>query len=183
MIDYKAIKLVVFDLDGVLTDGHYYVGDRGEVSKSFYTRDFYAIAELVKYDIQVLILTQSHDKVIERQIERIREHSAWWKIICNDNKLLLKTGVVYKNEYLSCIAKEYSISYDDIAYMGDAENDLPCMKEVGITACPSDAVPIIKENSNYISDFAGGQGCVYDFVMHILKERTRKENENITTKN
>ena len=174
MINFARIRLVAFDVDGVLTDGHYYVSETGKVKKSFYTRDFYAIEQLLKNEIYVLIITQSHDLVILSQIHRICDHSGFWRGCWKKDGIRYETGINDKYEKLKEIMQEKKIRIEDVAYMGDAENDLECMKKVAITACPSDAIDIIKENSNYISDYDGGHGCVYDFVMYILKEREKE---------
>ena len=75
-LKYKNIKICCFDVDGVLTDGSYQVFETGEFSKTFYTRDFDAIAHLLKNGIKVVIITTSHDNVILRQIKRIRTTSS-----------------------------------------------------------------------------------------------------------
>ena len=85
MIRFNDIKICVFDLDGTLTDGTYQVFEDGGFSKTFYTRDFDAISQLLKNGIKVIIMTTSHDEVILQQIKRIRQHSSMavlWRRSC-----------------------------------------------------------------------------------------------------
>ncbi len=188
MIDFSQIKTVFIDVDNCLTDGKYIISSKGEVSKSFYTKDFYAISRLLELNITVVICTQSSAGVINAQIERICNESNDWKKWRKNKKLLILTGVEYKILVLMKYYKKYVKNVRNykvyepecdyttyikncVAYFGDAENDLECMKEVCYTGCPLDAIPEVKEESNYISEFSGGNGCVYDFCMHILKKR------------
>ena len=60
------------------------------------------------------------------------------------------------------------MSWHNIAYFGDADNDLECMMNAGISGCPNDAFPHIKEKVDFVSKLPGGSGCFYDFVRNIL---------------
>lgn len=177
MITFSNIKIVCFDCDGVLTDGIYQISEEtGMVTKSFYTRDFYAIEQLLRNDIAVFIVTQSHDKVIHTQVSRIARHSDFWSDCFNDGRLKVMTSIENKQEAIHAeILTKNELGWFNVAYMGDAENDLPLMKKASFTGCPSDAIEEVKENANYISDFPGGRGAVHDFCMHILKQRKNNE--------
>lgn len=176
---YDDIKIVVMDVDGTLTDGIYQISDhRGGdsfVAKSFYTKDFYAIEQLLKNDIDVWIVTQSHDHVIEKQISRICCHSKFWTDMVAMDKLKVKTAVDNKKEAIHAeILTRNDCGWHNVAYIGDAENDIECMKKALFTGCPFDAIEEVYEESIYISDFPGGRGAVYDFCMNILKKRDKE---------
>jgi len=166
----KKIKIVIIDVDGVLTNGEYIVSDTGSISKSFYTRDFYAIEQLLKEKIHVIILTQSNDKVIDKRIEEIAKNSKYWKNCLKYRSLVLFTNVDNKFEKLkNYLTSETSCSLENVAYIGDSENDLECIKNCGVIGCPNDAIKSIKELEGiYVSDFSGGKGAVYDFIMNFL---------------
>jgi len=183
-INFKNIKVVCFDLDGVLTDGIYQVNSKGVTTKSFYTRDFSALEQLLKNDIKVVIISQSSDNCILRRINNIREksRSSIWKKCFDEKSLILFQGIDDKCRdigflvlsSLGCFGEKFS--WDNVAYMGDAENDIECMEKAHYTGCPSDAIEEAKENSNYVSNYPGGKGCVYEFILHILKERETNGN-------
>ncbi len=173
--------MVAVDCDGVLTDGIYQISSViGEespvVTKSFYTRDFYALQKIMERGISVVIATQSHDAVIIDQVNRISSHSDIWRDSFNSGHLQVWTGIGNKIDAVHChLLTRNDLGWHNVAYIGDAENDLACMKKSKWTGCPSDAIQSIKDNANYISDYPGGKGAVYDFCMHIL-DRIEKEN-------
>ena len=176
-MDYGKIKVVCIDVDGVLTDGIYQIFGHSRIIKSFYTRDFYGIQQLLENGLQVNIISQSHDKVIQQQVDRICSHSEIWKkhfIACNINVF---TGSNNKKETIEKYIMKSGIEWGNIAYIGDAENDLECMKLAKYTACPADAVEQVIWNSNYVSAYKGGKGVVYDVCMYLLKN-IKKEEEN-----
>ena len=178
-MNMNDIKVVIVDVDGCLSDGTYEVNSDGIMSKKFYTRDFYGIEQLLNNNIRVLIITQSSDDVIKKQCRRINEDREKRHTLAGElfeYKIELYTNVENKIKKIRRIRHEskYSFSWDDMAYIGDAENDLECMKEVGFTACPCDAIDEIKEESNYICDAPGGKGAVYEFCKYILKNKGKK---------
>jgi len=168
---FEKIKIVVFDIDGCLTDGVYQISQSGEVTKSFYTRDFYAIEQLMRNNIKVMILSQSHDLVIHEQIKRILDHSDFWNQCFINNILVVKTEVDDKVREILTFGQKYSLQWRNIAYMGDAENDFECLKLAGFSGCPTDAIPEIRDIAMYPSDYKGGHGAVYDFCKYILKKK------------
>lgn len=174
MFNFKKLELCIFDLDGVLTDGKYLVSTSGETSKSFYTRDFYAIEQLLRNDVKVAIISQSDDIVINTQINRISAQSEHWRSCIKSSKLFVMTGIQDKfTTILNDFCRKINIYAENMAYMGDAENDLDIMKKIGYTACPSDAIEEVKNNSNFVCNNKGGNGAVYEFVQYVLKERKK----------
>jgi len=159
---FSDIKILVLDVDGILTDNLYYISDKGVVTKSFYTRDFYALRIIQEMGIKVFIMTESHDNCIMEQYNRLLEPSK--KLMSVHNRVGSK-----KKEIEDYILWDKNLSWENIAYMGDAENDLECMKVAGITGCPFDAIDAVKEEATFISDKTGGKGCVYDFIQYLLK--------------
>jgi YrbI family 3-deoxy-D-manno-octulosonate 8-phosphate phosphatase len=162
------IRLLVCDIDGTLTDGLYTVSSNGILSKSFYTRDFYGMQLLQEAGIHVLLLTQSDDLVIRQRCDMLP--------IQAKARLVLVTGVQNKlDEVERRINVEYHLDWSEVAYIGDAENDLACMKVAALTACPNDAIEDVKAESNFISDYNGGKGAVYDFAKYLLKRKAENE--------
>lgn len=176
---FEKIKIVMLDTDGVLTDGIYQVTETGSLIKSFYTRDFYGIEQLMKNNIPVLIFSQSKDTIIKEQINRICRNSAFWAICYSNNVLNCEVGVHNKKDYIEDFLKEKGLNWENIAYMGDAENDLECMQLVGFSGCPTDAIPDIRDKSTFQSDYYGGKGAVHDFCMYIIEQKKEIKNEDI----
>ncbi len=180
MADLKLndIKLIGIDVDGTLTDGIYIMRDGFDsiISKSFYTRDFYGIEKVLKKGIHVVIISQSHDSVINNQINRICGHSDFWESCCKTGLLSIFCAVNDKLEKIQEIINEKGLLWENVAYIGDAENDLPVMRKAGFTACPTDAIWEVVQESNYPSDFYGGKGAVHDVCKYILSNFTREKN-------
>ncbi len=173
-MDYKDIKIVCVDLDGTLTDGSYQVFETGEFSKTFYTRDFDAISQLLKRGIKVVIVTTSHDDVILRQIKRIRETSSMadlWKKWEDNGDLIVINKSGNKKKRLINLLIYMELSWDNVAYIGDAENDLECIKKAVFSGCPSDAIKAVKEVSIYPCESMGGRGAVHEFISYIIEKR------------
>jgi len=147
-MDLDLIKVICCDVDGSLTDGTYEINELGIISKIFHTRDFYALNKMMQLGYQVIILTSASDKVIERK--------------CENFDFLLYTGVENKQEEMARILKSMNLKWENLGYIGDAENDLDVMQNAGWTACPLDAIPEVVEFSNYQSVHNGGHGAVYD---------------------
>ena len=184
MINFKRIQVIVIDVDGTLTDGIYQFSDTnspGGITKSFYTRDFYAMEQALKEGIEIIIITQSTDDCIRIRLDRIkdRSRSEIWGDAFSENRIKLFEGADDKCDRLDTVFFSDCTSepsWDNVAYIGDAENDIEPMKRAYYTGCPFDAVRGARENSNYLSKYPGGKGCVYDFIMYILEQRKKDEN-------
>ena len=170
MINFKKIKLVCFDCDGVLTDGMYQVDQDGKVSKNFYTRDFSGIECLLKNNIDVIIITRSNDGVILKRVHNIVDSNDFWLYKYKHKKLRVFNGIKNKKEYLRKILLDRGINWGNVAYMGDSYNDLDSMKEAYISGCPKDAIKEILDESFYISDCNGGKGAVYEFCKYLIEK-------------
>jgi 3-deoxy-D-manno-octulosonate 8-phosphate phosphatase (KDO 8-P phosphatase) len=163
------IKLAIFDLDGTFTDGMYSVSDSGSISKSFYTRDWWALQRLQEHGIDVVILTHCYDDCIDEKIKGMPEKS-------KRRLMLVKldwdtTKEEWLGRYLDPSKNLTNLTAaENVAFMGDSENDVEAMKLCGLTGCPSDAVSIVKEESNFIAESPGGRGAVYEFANYIIEK-------------
>ena len=175
---FSDIKICIFDVDGTLTPGTYQVSDKGDFSKTFHTRDFDGLSQLLKNDIRVVIISTSHDDVILKQIERIKKQSSmsqlWTKWI-EEEKLIVINKSGNKADRLNPILNSFNLLWKNVAYMGDAEGDIECLELAGLPACPSDAISEVKDMGFYPSDFPGGHGAVYDFCKYILKNKEEEK--------
>jgi|ETNvirnome_2_300_1030623.scaffolds.fasta_scaffold01546_3 3-deoxy-D-manno-octulosonate 8-phosphate phosphatase (KDO 8-P phosphatase) len=157
------IKVFVTDLDGTLTDGTYRVSEDGTVTKSFNTKDFHGLSKLQDLGVEVCIITGATDMCIEQQVKRLPKVAK--------SKLHVFSSIADKKSLVEEQILKDGITFDNVIYMGDDENDLECMKLAKITACPRDAILEIQEESNYISDNNGGHGAVRDFIDLLLKNK------------
>ena len=146
------IKLLVMDVDGTLTDGCIYVGAQGELMKAFDVRDGYAIAHILpEYGIVPVIITGRSSEIVSNRAKELGIAE-------------LHQGVSDKLKMLREIAAKYDVSAEEIAYIGDDLNDLPCIRYCGVTACPADAVSLVLEQVDYVCKHNGGRGAVREYI-------------------
>jgi 3-deoxy-D-manno-octulosonate 8-phosphate phosphatase (KDO 8-P phosphatase) len=141
------IKLIITDVDGVLTDGHVYVSDSGEQMRSFYVRDGLAMKALMKHGLKVGIITAALTSgAVDTRA----------KMLGVD---LLYIGLEEKVKIVDQWRKELKLKWENIAYIGDDLIDMDVMKKVGFSACPADAVDRIKKLATVTLKAKGGWGC------------------------
>ncbi len=158
-----SIKLVVFDFDGVFTDGTVIIDNQGIPTKTYNVKDGMGIYLLKKNNIQVGVISgyqenNSQNEILKRlKIEHvalnIKDKLSKLKEWCQELNINLKT---------------------EVAYMGDDLNDQMAIKEVDLSGCPLDAVDEIKEIAKFKSTKKGGQGCVREFCDLILNKLDSK---------
>lgn len=145
------IKMLVMDVDGTLTDGKIYIGTNGEIMKAFDVKDGYAISLLRNKGIEPVIITGRNSDIV---VGRAKELGI----------IKLYQGISDKLTKLKEVAEEMNCSENEIAYIGDDENDIECMQYCGVSGCPHDAVKKVKEIVNYICLANGGCGAIREFV-------------------
>ncbi|MDC0605781.1 HAD-IIIA family hydrolase [Nitrosopumilus sp.] len=151
----NQIKLVITDVDGVLTDGGMYYSKHGEMLKKFNTRDGMGVELLRNNKIPVVIITREKSEIV----------------LSRAKKLLIKDvfiGIKKKELLLPKICKKYKIKDNNIAYIGDDINDLNILQQVGLSASPKDGISIIKKKSNYICKVKGGEGVLREVADMII---------------
>ena len=151
------IKLVAFDVDGVLTDGSLTFDENGHEYKTFNAKDGQGIVNLHKAGIITAIITARNNGTVEHRAKNL-------------NITELHQGSKNKIETLKEIMSKYNISFEEIAYMGDDLADICILKEVKLAACPADAVDEVKAVANFISSKNGGRGAVRELCDKIIKE-------------
>ena len=154
----EKIKLVAFDVDGVMTDGSLTFAENGMEIKTYNAKDGLGVNMLNKAGIITAIITARVNETV-----RIRA-----KIL--DIKALFE-GQKNKVVALDELCKKYNLSKDEIAYMGDDLPDLCVLEQVGLSACPNDASYEVQDVCNFISSKAGGRGAVREFCDFILKAK------------
>ena len=155
----KKIKLVLTDVDGVLTDGGRYFSDKGEIIKKFHVRDGMGINLLLRNGIQTVIITKENSKITKK-----------WAKEMNVSKTY--SGIKNKEKELEKICKSYKILPSEIAFIGDDVNDIELMKKVGFSATPFDGILQAKKIVNYVCKTSGGNGALREIIDLILKEKS-----------
>lgn len=157
------IKYLVLDVDGTLTDGKIYMGNRGEIFKAFDIKDGAGIHDLLpKYGIVPVVLTGRHSKIVEER--------------CRDLEIkYVYQGIKDKKTKLLEIAQKVGIPFQQegkllgIAYMGDDLPDIECLQLAELSGCPYNAVNEIKKCVDFVSVYSGGEGAVRDFIEWIIE--------------
>jgi len=160
MVNFKqrltAVKAVLFDIDGVLTDGRLHMHSDGTVSRTFHARDGFALQQAVKSKLIVGIVSAAREEILRERFLKLGIHN----VILNCNDKL----AAYEE-----LKSSYGISDTEVLFMGDDLPDLEVMRTVGIPVCPDDAVHEIRAVSIYISPNNGGEGCVRDIIEQVLR--------------
>ena len=154
----KHIKLLILDVDGVLTDGSIILDNDGNEYKSFHVRDGHGIKMLMRAGIHVAIITGRHSKVVERRAQELGITEVFQK--CFDKK------AVYRK-----LAQQYSLTDREIAYIGDDIVDVPIMALVGLPVAVADAGEETKHFALMITQNRGGRGAVREISDFILRSQ------------
>ena len=153
----KNIKLLVMDVDGTLTDGKLYISEHREEFKAFNVKDGYGIHTILpqKHVIPIIITGRE---------------SAILKLRCRElNILHLYQDVKDKFATLQGLLKQLSLSFENVAYIGDDDNDLEAMCAVAVVGCPADSSEAVIKKADFISNKNGGSGAVRDFIEWMTK--------------
>ena len=156
---YKKIKLVLCDVDGVLTDGGMYYSKKGEILKKFHTRDGMAIELLSKHGIKTGFITKEKSLITKSRAEKVNA--------------FVFLGIKNKELELKKICRKFKITTQQIAYIGDDINDTNIMKQVGFSAVPNDGMNNIKNISDYICKTKGGRGVLREVADLIIQSSSK----------
>lgn len=152
------IKLLVLDIDGVLTDGLVYYTVQGEAMKKFNTKDGVAAKMVMNKGIEVGLISwglSNSDGIIKARADVLGIKRVF-------------VGLRPKAEVLREWCAELKITPQQVAFVGDDVNDIDCIKFSGLTACPSDAVNAVKKEVDHVLTRRGGDACVREFVERYL---------------
>jgi len=161
----KKIKLILTDVDGVLTDGCMYYSSSGEELKKFHTRDGMAVELLLQNNIKTIIVTREESKIVVSRAKKI-------------NIFKVYSGIKQKEAILNLICTRFKITSDEIAFIGDDINDEKIMKLVGLSVAPSDAINTIKNIANITTNTSGGKGVLREAADMILLSQSIKSKES-----
>ena len=143
----KLIRLIAFDVDGVMTDGGLYFSDSGEEFKRFNSRDGQGLKMLRASGVEIALITGRTSRCVEARAKNLGiEH--------------VFQGVENKLETMVKLLNKLKLSRDAAAYMGDDVVDLTVMRHVGLAITVPDSPKLVRENSDYVTQLSGGHGAV-----------------------
>lgn len=160
----KKIKLVLTDVDGVLTDGGRYFSEKGEVLKKFHTRDGMGVNLLLRNGIKTAIVTKEQSKIVKK-----------WSKEMNVSRLY--DGIIHKEMKLNQICKDFHVKKDEIAYIGDDVNDVDLLSKVGLSITPGDGIDYLKNIVDYTCKKNSGNGAfreISDLILSIKFPKKQK---------
>jgi len=158
--DISAIKMVGFDVDGVLTDGRIIIHDDGLESKHFHSLDGLGMKILIRAGIEPIIITGRTSRVVEIRARDLGVTEIHQKI---DDK-----WPVFEEAL-----KRRGLTPNEAAFAGDDLIDLPILSRVGLAMAPANACPEVKSRAHFISEARGGHGAARQMVEFILKGQGR----------
>ena len=158
------IRLLIFDVDGVLTDGSLFIGDDGQEYKAFNSRDGHGIKMLIKHGVTVAIITGRTSRVVEHRMANLGVEHVY-------------QGQLEKLPAYEKLASKLGISAAETAYVGDDVVDLPVMRMVGLAIAVQDAHPLVRTHSHWQTASCGGRGAARDVCEMLLEAQGILEQE------
>lgn len=153
---FSKIRLVVMDMDGVLTDGKLLLLDDSNWVRKMDIKDGYAIQYAIKKGIKIAVVSGSFSEAVKLRMAKLGVGSFYENVKDKGNKI-------------EDLAQVHGLLKEEVLFIGDDIPDLSAFQAVGLKACPADAVAEVKERADYISRYNGGDGCVRDVLEKILK--------------
>lgn len=150
-----SIRVAVFDVDGVMTDGRLYRDDAGHEIKAFHSRDGLGLKALMRHGIEVAVLTARRSALVEARMRELGiEH--------------LLQGREDKGEAFVELLQRFGADADQAAYMGDDLVDWRAMRQAGLKLCPADADAWLRAQADYVTAAPGGRGAVREAAELLL---------------
>ena len=159
----QKIKLVVLDVDGVLTSGQIIFGREGELMKMFHAQDGLGITLAHKADIHIAIITGRESPMVQLRGAELNIKDIY-------------QGSMNKTQALAELMAKYDVTLEQVAYVGDDLNDLPVLIRVGLPCAVANAAPEVKQYAQLVTNQAGGNGAVREVIEYILKAQGKWEN-------
>jgi 3-deoxy-D-manno-octulosonate 8-phosphate phosphatase (KDO 8-P phosphatase) len=153
---FKNIRVFVFDVDGVLTNGTVLLLENGLQARQMHIKDGLALQMAVKQAYKVIILSGATSEPVIRRFQYLGVEEA-------------HLGISDKLKFMEHFLEINGLKWEEILFMGDDLPDVPVLQKAGFACCPADAADEVKEVSHYIAPLPGGMGCVRDVIEKVLK--------------
>jgi 3-deoxy-D-manno-octulosonate 8-phosphate phosphatase (KDO 8-P phosphatase) len=158
----KPVKIIIFDVDGVLTDGRIYVNDQGIETKSFYVLDGYGIKLLQKMKIEIAVISGRDTPGVALRMQYLGIHHVF-------------QGVSDKLKIYQNLLKNLGLQDKEAAYMGDDLPDISVLKRAGLALTVPNAVKEVLACTPFVTQSRGGEGAVREVCEFILKAQGKWE--------
>jgi 3-deoxy-D-manno-octulosonate 8-phosphate phosphatase (KDO 8-P phosphatase) len=156
----RRVKLLILDVDGVLTDGRIVIDDAGLESKQFDVRDGHGLKIIMRFGIDVVLLTGRRSRVVEHRAADLGITEVYH-------------GILNKAAQFEEILKLRGIAPEEVACVGDDVVDIPLLRRAGFSVAVADAVPEARTIADYVTQRGGGRGAVREVCEVILKAQNR----------
>ncbi len=152
------IKLLILDVDGVLTDGKIYLGPRGEEMKAFHVRDGSALVRCLRAGVAVALISGRRSEAVALRGRELGIGE-------------IHQGVEDKTRVMEELCQRYSCGEEETACLGDDLPDLPLLRRVGLAVAVADSHPALRAAADWVTENRGGEGAVMEVVELILEGR------------
>ena len=163
----RQVRLLILDVDGVLTDGGLHFDNRGEEYKTFNSLDGHGIRMLLESGIEVAVITGRQSEIVRH---RMNELGVRFVYQGNRDKL----------EAFASLLQETGLESEQVAYVGDDLPDLPIMQRVGFSIAVQNAHAFVRQHCDWVTSCSGGRGAVREVTDHILRSQSlleKRQNE------
>lgn len=160
----RQVKLVIFDVDGVLTDGALFIGDDGQEYKAFHSRDGHGMKMLMRTGVELAIITGRTSDVVRHRISDLGIKHIY-------------QGQHDKRIAFASLLKDLALSPEQVAYVGDDVVDLPVMAKVGLAVAVQDAHPFVVQHAHWQTPHGGGRGAGRDVCELIMDAQDNLQSE------
>lgn len=157
---FARINTLIFDVDGVWTDGSLLVTEKGELLRTMDSKDGYAGRRAVLAGYKMIIISGGHSLGVKDRLEKLGMQE-------------VHIGVRNKIDLFNEMVAEGRIDPTTCLFIGDDLPDCKVMKAVSLSCCPADAVPEILAESDYVSPYRGGKGCVRDVIEKVMRSQNK----------
>ena len=154
----KKIRMLITDVDCVLTDGGMYYTENGDIMKKFHTRDGMGVTLLKKKNISTIIITKEKTKFVKQWAKNMKIEK-------------LYDGIQKKEDLVNEICDHYNLKPEELAYIGDDVNDIVLLKKVGLSATPANGISEVKKICDYICALKGGEGAFRELADLVLQTK------------
>lgn len=158
----QQIRLLILDVDGVLTDGGLFFGDDGQEYKMFNSRDGHGMRMLQDAGIPIGIITGRESEVVKHRMQNLGVAHVY-------------QGQREKLPAFEALLNEVGLRAEQVAYVGDDVVDLPILTRVGLAIAVQDAHPLVKQHAHWTTPLGGGRGAVRDVCELILQAQGKLE--------
>jgi 3-deoxy-D-manno-octulosonate 8-phosphate phosphatase (KDO 8-P phosphatase) len=152
----KGIKLLILDVDGVMTDGRIIMDNDGREMKNFDVRDGHGVKIIQRYGIKVALLTGRESEIVKHRARDLEIKEVY-------------QGALNKKDVFEKILQKHNLPATAVAFLGDDIVDIPVLRRVGFSAAVADAIDVVKKEVDYITEHRGGRGAVREICEMILQ--------------